>query len=379
MVFRNLRVLQGGDGATRLWSRFNQVSDALFLARFIGMADRNVGPPGLLIKIAEGGCISQTEEVMISEKVPWLSQVSREGRWLVGVSGGADSVALLHLLVAEGFRNLVVCHLDHRLRGRASTEDAKFVKRLAEKMGVAFEMGKVDVALKMRELGESLETCARRARHDFFSECAKKHGCFRVLLAHHADDQAETVLWNLLRGSNGLKGMRVAQTITTDSGVSLELIRPLLELRHAELTEWLKSQRLSWREDASNAEPIAVRNRLRNEALPLLGEISNRDVVSALVRGAADSERIAELEEWALENAQVLDPQGRLHLPKMRSLPLALQRAALRKFLLDHGVGALDRSLIERGLGLLDVKNPASINLPGGARLRRQAGRLLIS
>jgi tRNA(Ile)-lysidine synthase len=332
-----------------------------------------------MIKIAEGGCSGQTEGVAIADKIPWFHQASREERWLVGVSGGADSVALLHLLVAEGFTDLVVCHLNHGLRGRASTEDAKFVKRLAGKLGVTFEMGKVDVALKMEERGESLETCARHARHDFFSESAGKHDCFRILLGHHADDQAETVLWNLLRGSNGLKGMRAKQTITTESGVALELGRPLLGLRHAELTGWLKMNRLAWREDASNAEPIAVRNRLRNEALPLLAEITSRDVVSALVRGAEDAEQITELERWALKKANVLDPQGRLHLPTLRSLPVALQRAALWEFLTCHAILSLDRSLIDRGLGLLDVKNPASINLPGGSRLRRQAGRLLIS
>ena len=109
----------------------------------------------------------------MADKIPWLEKVSREECWLVGVSGGADSVALLYFLVVEGFTNLVVCHVDHGLRGRVSTEDAKFVKRLAGKLGIAFEMGKVDVALKMKDLGESLETCARHARHDFFRECAR--------------------------------------------------------------------------------------------------------------------------------------------------------------------------------------------------------------
>jgi tRNA(Ile)-lysidine synthase len=316
--------------------------------------------------------------VPVVSNVPWFANASRRKRWLVGVSGGADSVALLQMLVTAGFRHLVVCHLDHGLRGRASTEDSKFVRRLAEKLGLPCEIGRADVTAQMAQRGESMETAARNVRHDFFADCARKHRCRRVLLAHHADDQAETVLWNLLRGSHGLKGMRQEQHLQTEAGVALELIRPLLHVRRSELVAWLMSHGYRWREDASNALPVAVRNRLRNEALPLLAEISQRDAAQALARGAADTADLAELEAWALEQARVLDPQGRLHLPALRSLPVVLQRIALRRFLLDHGVQSLDRALIERGLSLLDVKNPASVNLPGGGKLRRQAGRLWI-
>lgn len=320
----------------------------------------------------------QDAAVTLAEKIPWFAGASRGKRWLVGVSGGADSVALLHLLVAEGFRKLVVCHLDHGLRGRASTEDAKFVRRLAGKLGLECEIARADVKARMAECGESMETAARNARHGFFGECARKHRCCRILLAHHADDQAETVLWNLLRGSHGLKGMRGEQRLVTESGVGLELSRPLLGIRRAELAAWLTARGQRWREDASNAEPVAARNRLRNEALPLLAEISGRDAAPALVRGAADTEDLEALEAWALEQAKVLDPQGRLHLPVLRALPVALQRIAVRKFLTDHGTGPPDRALTERCLGLMEVENPAVVNLPGGAKLRRRAGRLWI-
>lgn len=313
-----------------------------------------------------------------AEKSPWFATASRRKRWLVGVSGGADSVALLYLLVDAGYRNLVVCHLDHRLRGRASTEDAKFVRRLAESLGLGCEVAAADVTGLMEISNTSMETAARNARHEFFGQCACKHHCPRVILAHHADDQAETVLWNLLRGSKGLKGMRAEQELTTGSGVKLELIRPLLGIRHAELVAWLKSQGHPWREDASNAQPVAVRNRLRNEVIPLLAEISDRDIVPALVRGAADREDAEVLENWALDQAKVLDPQGRLHVPVLRGLPVALRRAALWRFLREHGIGSLDRDLIERGLELLDVENPAVVNLPGGRWLRRRAGRLRV-
>lgn len=296
----------------------------------------------------------------------------------MGVSGGVDSVALLRLLVEEGFGNLVVCHLDHRLRGRASTEDAKFVKRLAASLGLECEIGVANIESLMKRSKTSMETAARNARHQFLAECSQKYRCPRVLLAHHADDQAETVLWNFLRGSKGFKGMRAEQKLWIEPGVMLELSRPLLGVRRLDLVEWLESRRFSWREDASNLEPVAVRNRLRNEVFPLLAEIAKRDVVPAFVRGVADAEDAEVLETWALDQAKVMDPQGRLHLPVLRALPFALQRLALLRFLREHGIRSLDRNLVERALDLLDVKNPAVINLPGGGSLRRRAGRLWV-
>ncbi len=312
----------------------------------------------------------------IIENTPWFAQASCGKRWLVGVSGGADSVTLLHLLVEAGFSDLIACHLDHGLRGRESAGDAAFVKRLAAKLGVACEVGKTDVKARMKDRLESMETAARNARHAFFAECAGKYKCPRIVLAHHADDQAETVLWNLLRGSHGLKGMCARQDFTTESGAKLELHRPLLAVRRAELVGWLVSHKQKWREDASNAEPVAVRNRLRNEALPLLAGISGRDPAAAISRALAATAEMESLESWALLQTDVLDPQGRLHLGALRKLPPVLQRAALRKFLMENGIPSPDRALVESSLSLLDVKNPASVNLPGGGRLRRSAGRL---
>lgn len=313
----------------------------------------------------------------LEANIPWLERTPRGGRWLVGVSGGADSVALLHLLLESGFRNLIVCHLDHRLRGRASTGDARFVGRLAGELGLVCELGGTDVKARMAERGESMETAARNARHAFFAQCSAKHHCRRILLAHHADDQAETVLWNLLRGSHGLKGMREERQITVERA-RLRLIRPLLGVRHADLLAWLRQRGRRWREDASNHEPVAVRNRLRNEVFPLLAEISGRDPVAAFARGADDTAAREELENELLQQARLLDPQGRLHLPALRKLSPALQRAAFRKFLLDHGIPEIDRVLLESALGLLDTANPAAVNLPGGRRLRRREGRIWV-
>ena len=127
--------------------------------------------------------------VTLADKIPWLASASKKKRWLVGVSGGADSMALLHLLIDGGFQNLVVCHLDHGLRARASTDDAKFVRGLAGKLSLECVIDRAEVTARMEGRGESMETAARNARLEFFADCARKLRCRRVLLAHHADDQ----------------------------------------------------------------------------------------------------------------------------------------------------------------------------------------------
>ncbi len=292
----------------------------------------------------------------IEEQIPWLASASRRKRWLAGISGGADSVALLHLLHEAGFREVVVCHLDHRLRGRASAGDAKFVQKLAEGLGYRVETGRADVRALMGESGDSMEAAARAARHAFFANCARRHRCPRIVLAHHLDDQAETVLWNLLRGSRGLKGMREVREMEV-AGTRLELIRPLLGVRGGALREWLAGKGLRWREDASNGEPVAVRNRLRNEAFPLLREICGRDVSATLARGAADARDLEEVEKWALDQAHLMDPRGRLHLPSLRKLPRPVQCSVIRRYLAEQGIGGLDRALLDRCLALLDVKD----------------------
>lgn len=286
-------------------------------------------------------------------------------------------MALLHLLKDDGFRDLVVCHLDHGLRGEESSGDARFVELVAGEMGFGVELGKVDVRKLMEESGESLETAARRARHDFFGGCGKKHRCGRLLLAHHADDQAETVLWNLMRGAHGCRGMQ-AESRMKMGGREMAVTRPLIGVRKAELREWMLTRRFKWREDASNGENDVVRNRLRNEVLPLLDEIAGRDVSPMLVRAARVDEGFRELATWAVRRADAVDPQGRIHLGVLRSLPATLQAEVMAAFLAGHGIGGVSAELIGRCVKLADPAGPPSLNLAGGKRLRRSAGRIFV-
>src|SRR6266404_3314420 len=123
--------------------------------------------------------------------------------YLVGVSGGRDSIALLHWLIEVGYENLIVCHLDHRLRGRSSQADARFVEKLAAKYHVDCELGSANVPTEAKKKKMSIETAAREARYSFFAKVAKRRRCDTIFLAHHADDLVETFLINLFRCASG--------------------------------------------------------------------------------------------------------------------------------------------------------------------------------
>jgi tRNA(Ile)-lysidine synthase len=309
--------------------------------------------------------------------IPWLEHASRQKKLMVGVSGGLDSVALLHLLKQSGFQKVVVCHLDHGLRDAESAGDAKFVKQLGKRLGYEVISEKVDLSAMMRMTGESLETAGRSARHVFFAKCGKARRCRQLLLAHHADDQAETILWNLLRGSLGYRGMGEMTELKMD-GREMTVVRPLLGVRKTELAVWMRERKLGWREDASNAVNDVVRNRLRNEAIPLLNEISKRDITPNLLRAAEIDAEWRELLDWGVSAAKVMDPQGRLHTGVMKGLPAVLSRAVIADYLKQRQIENVDWRLLERCVELLDVEKPASVNLPGGKRLRRKAGRIFL-
>ncbi len=298
-------------------------------------------------------------------------------RYLLGISGGRDSVALLHALLEAGATKLILCHLNHQLRGLFSSHDAAFVRNLAESNGLPFAIARANIRRRSKEDKVSIEVAARRARHQFFAECAREHRCSTVLLAHHADDNAETVLLNLLRGSAGLKGMRYQSSLKVGRK-SLSLLRPFLGIRRREIDSYLEERGILYRDDASNKDPFTPRNRLRSEVMPLLEDLMARDIVPPIVRAA----RVGRDEQEALDDLidvlDLVDPQERLFLPKLRKLPESLQRRALFVYLRDSGVSDLSRDLVDRCLELLQSGTPAKINLPGGQYCRRRAGRIFI-
>jgi tRNA(Ile)-lysidine synthase len=198
--------------------------------------------------------------------IPILPTGSRR-KLIVAVSGGADSVALLHLLLEAGYRNLIVAHFNHRLRGKASDGDAAFVEKLAAKLDLPCEIAEGDVRKLASSRKCSLETAAREARYSFLAAVAKKHRARMVVLAHHADDQVETLLLALSRGA-GLPGLAAMPASFEREGVRLE--RPLLSVPGAELRAWLQFEGIDWVEDPTNQDVAFTRNRIRHQLLPAL-------------------------------------------------------------------------------------------------------------
>ncbi len=211
----------------------------------------------------------------------------------VAVSGGADSVALLLLLLELREKLgivLSVVHFNHKLRGKASDADETFVAKLAVKHGLEFHSASVYVAKKAKNERANLEDAARRARYDYFRSLAESGVCGRIAVAHTADDQAETVLAHILRGTGlaGLGGIHPAAG---------PVIRPLLSVRRSELRGFLRARKQTWREDATNRDTERMRARIRRKLLPLLEKQFQPAIVEHLTR----------LAELAREDEALLD------------------------------------------------------------------------
>jgi len=209
------------------------------------------------------------------------------GRVVVGVSGGCDSVAALAVLRELAGRDgreyqLSVAHLDHALRDN-SADDAEFVSDLAERWGLTCIAERLDVAALADEWSLGIETAARRARYAFLGRAAAQAGADRVALGHHADDNAETIVQRIFRGSHlrGAGGMRPSRPLENSSAT---VVRPLLESRRADIEAFCRARNLAWRTDPTNAQTQFTRNFIRHELLPLIRERINPKADLALLR-----------------------------------------------------------------------------------------------
>lgn len=315
---------------------------------------------------------------MLSSLKNSLPSVSPTQRCLVGVSGGRDSVVLLDALVKSDFTNLIVVHVNHQLRGEISDGDEAFAKELAQSYGLEFYSERVDVGTLAHEQKKGLELAAREARQAVFARAAQKHSAPTIFLGHHADDHAETVLYNLMRGSNGLKGISFENSMQMGE-VTLKVIRPLLSRRRSEIDDYVAEYRLDFREDATNQDPFTARNRIRKEVMPLLQEIMQREVVPAINSAAAVSLEQSDYIQAQCDYQSALDPQGRLYLPALNNTATIIQEAILMRYLKEQKVPDLSRALVLRCLALCDTATPAKANLPGGRWLRRKERRLFIT
>jgi len=299
-----------------------------------------------------------------------MAGVSKKKKLLVGVSGGRDSMVLLSALRTLGFQEIVVCHLDHSLRGKASRADAAFVSKQASKLGCALESARAATRDYAAANQKSLELAARELRQAFFAECAKRHKCRVLLLAHHADDQIETCLFNFLRGSGsaGLGGMRPVSKNGT-----LTVRRPMLGFFRNDITAYQKRRRIPFREDSSNLEAVHSRNKLRHVVLPAIEKTLGPAFLKTIPRAA----EIFRAEDECL-SALVPEIGETLSCKQLRALPLAIQRRAVLRWLRERGVFEPGWEETQRVLSLLNITGPAKINLPGDLHARRRSGVIFL-
>jgi len=300
----------------------------------------------------------------------------RETGLVLAVSGGADSVALLRALADTPS---IVAHLNHKLRGAASDADEAFVRGLAATHRLPFVSVRIDVASQ----ADNLEQTARDIRYRWLSEVAHTHGLRHVATAHNADDQAETVLHRLLRGT-GLQGLRgIAARRTLEPGI--EVIRPLLSVRRAEIVAYLAELGQPFQVDETNSDVRYTRNRLRHELLPLLERDYNPETATLLCRLADQADEAYREGRMAAE--QLLALAERPRSARLLVFDVTVLRAAtgyrvreMFRLLWEREGWPISAMNFERWKALEAVVNGdvAAVDLPGRYRVRQRGNVVLV-
>jgi tRNA(Ile)-lysidine synthase len=303
---------------------------------------------------------------------------------LVGVSGGPDSVALLHALIEISRTwplRVGVAHLNHGLRGTESDADAAFVENLAKKLNLVFFSEHANFFHAQSHPRKSLEETCREARYAFFNRVADREGFDKIAVGHHADDTAEMILINLIRGSgaSGLKGI---------PPVRGKIIRPLIRVSRESIVSYLQDNQFCYRIDSSNSDQRFLRNKIRHQLLPILKSQYNPNICETLNRlgnlMSAEEEWISGHVDLILEQCvQSRDDHGiALSIDRLREFHTAAQRRVIRRAI-SLVKGDLRRISLAHVIAVMDHFTHAAKNLrldlPDRIRIRLQEGRLLIS
>jgi len=318
----------------------------------------------------------------VKKTVKQWEMLSRGETVVAAVSGGADSVVMLRVLLelsGELDLTVVAAHMDHALRGAESERDHDFVRELAESLGVEFVSARLEKG-ELKAAGGSPQEAARLRRYAFLEEAAQRYGATRVALGHTADDQAETVLMRLLKGASltGLAGIPPKRGI---------FIRPLIQSTRASVEEYAKERAISFVTDSSNLTPKYLRNRIRLELIPYLEKKYNPSVKEALTRTSALLSTDDDFIEKAVRRAftSALTEKKPSSFAFDRAKLLKLHRAVSARVFLKavHGLGAEVEACavhVDAFFSILAGESPnASTSLPGGLHARREYGRLVVA
>jgi tRNA(Ile)-lysidine synthase len=309
--------------------------------------------------------------------------ISPGDKVLVGVSGGTDSISLLHVLhYFSKFKNfsLIVVHINHMARGKDSDADADFVESVAEKLKLPFHLKKIDVGIERVQLKTSFQDAARIIRYQFFEETLQAVGGNKVALGHSADDQVETILMNIVRGT-GLRGL------TGIPQVRGSIIRPFLEINRRDLEIYLKENDISFRDDSSNSDKKYLRNRIRHELIPHL-ETYNPGIKKSL----QEMSGIAREEDSLLSQMtrdifnQKLDERNENNIvwdiDDFQSYPVALRQRLVREIFcrITGDMQAITAHHVQEIISLFNSPKVGKIlNIPRGVTVTCSYGSVLFS
>jgi tRNA(Ile)-lysidine synthase len=319
--------------------------------------------------------------------------IEKDDRVVVAVSGGPDSMALLHLLrelngTLDWSLRLDVAHLNHRIRGEDADEDAAFVQAAADGLQLPCTVETRDIPAMASERGLAVEETGRQERYAFFGRVALQTGSNVVALAHHADDNAETILHRIIRGTGlrGLSGIPHSRALSASSGV--RIIRPLLRWRRAQIMEYVNNSGIAYRDDATNASDEIMRNRIRNRVLPMLEQDINPQAREALIRLGEQAEWLEEfLRETVQRTFETLiisrnDRELVLNADALARKSRIVQAELVRLGYRSLGLGEQDLSFAHL-VSVLDlIADPASGKqavLPNGLTLQKRYHQLTFS
>ncbi len=307
-----------------------------------------------------------------------LAGLDKHESVLLAFSGGADSVALLHLMYTDAQKkgySLFVAHFNHKIRGEDAERDAQFCRATAEKYGLPFYLGEADVPALAKISGKSLEAEAREQRYSFFEQIMRKHGIPLLVTAHHADDNIETVLLHILRGSGtaGLGGIAPHRAFATD----LHLVRPLLHIEKNQILEYCREAELPFVTDVTNDDIRYERNALRAEVIPKLKEL--RPSLSELITRLG--ENVAETEDCMKDIASRFIERecrdSRIPLIALNSVHTALRARVLSMMFEDSCGASLERVHIRSLIDLAEKGEVhSSLSLPASMRASIEDGAL---
>jgi tRNA(Ile)-lysidine synthase len=311
-------------------------------------------------------------EQLVAAGLRERAELRRGAKLLVAVSGGLDSMVLLHILHAQAALQgwtLSVAHFNHQLRGRSSDLDEQLVRRTAAALKRPVTVGRADVRAQARTVGLSLEMAARQLRHEFLARTARTGEISTIALAHHADDQVELFFLRLLRGAGGegLAGMKWRSPSPMDKQITL--IRPLLDQPKTALAAYAREHGLGFRTDATNFSRVPPRNRVRNELLPLLRKHYQPGLTRTVLRvmeivGAESDLAGALAAEWLAGRASAR--------PAFAGLPVAVQRRVVHCQIQNLGL-AVDFDLVVK----LRLVPRQSVNAGGNLfAVRDSSGRV---